>query len=201
MMASNTLVLQPPSIFLLPGGKNLGGCPVHLRLLGTRTEDPIDDFWTLIYQHCHVDINSIFSVQSTVDEQLIRAYLNAGLLVVRPERGLLRAWQANFERLFLLPEFQAFYRESELYEIFMHQAVLAGSILSLLNPTELQLFPNEVNYPLHLHSRMRVFRRVMSMDQLVTCRFEDYAEFFMNAGLDEMILIDKPLKDWLQAQS
>lgn len=200
MMATDTLVLQAPSSFLLQAGKSLGGCPVHLKLLGLDFNEPIDEFWELIYRHCQVDVEKVFGMQTIVDEQLVRAYVNAGLLVVRPERGLLRAWQSDFERLYHLPEFEVFYGQHELYKIFMHQAVLAGSILSLLKPEEFQQFPSEMNYPLHLHSRMAADRRSNSLDQLVTCRYENYGEFFGNPELDSLIQIDESLKNWLQAQ-
>jgi hypothetical protein len=200
LMAAETLVLQTPSACRLPVGKSLGGCPVHLKLLGSGYNDPIDEFWRLIYYHCQVDAERIFPMQTIVDEQLVRAYFNAGLLVVRPERGLLRTWQADFDNLYHLPEFEAFYQQDELYEIFMHQAVLAGSILSSLKPVEFQQLPFEMNYPLHLHTRVTVSRRPISLNQLITCRYEDYAEFFGNPAVDELIQIDKPLKDWLQAE-
>jgi hypothetical protein len=201
MMATDTLVLQAPSEFLLQAGKSLGGCPVHLKLLASDMDEPIDDFWRLIYHNCQVDADKIFTFDTIVDEQRIRAYFNAGLLVVRPERGLLRGWQANFERLYRLPEFDAFYQLSELYKIFMHQAVLAGSILSSLRQEEFQQFPCEVNYPLHLHRRMVSKRRSENLNQLITCRYEDYQEFLGKPDLDGLIQVDAPLKEWLQDQT
>ncbi len=81
----------------------------------------------------------------------------------------------------------------------MHQMVLAGSILSHLKQAEFQSFPFEMNYPLHLHTRMAADRRPSNLNQLVTCRYEDYVEFFGNPDVDDLIQIDKPLKNWLQA--
>ena len=200
MLAADTLVLQAPTEFLLPGGKSLGACPVHLKLLGSGFTDPVDDFWRLIYQHCQVEVERIFVMQTIVDEQTVRAYFNAGLLVVRPERGLLRAWQADFDALYHLPEFEAFYQQSELYKIFMHQAVLAGSILSLLKVEEFQQLPFEMNYPLHLHTRVALANSPRRLDQLITCRYEDYPAFFGDPYVDGLIQISKPMKDWLHAQ-
>ena len=200
MMAPDTLVIRAPTEFLLQAGKSLGGCPVHLKLLGSGYNEPIDEIWGLIYRHCLVDVEKVFAMQTSVDEQAVRAYFNAGLLVVRPERGLLRGWQSNFERLYHLPEYEAFYQQNEIYKIFMHQMVLAGSILSRLKPEEFQQFPYEFNYPLHLHTRVAPGQRPASLNQLVTCRFEDYREFFGNPHLVEQIQIDKSLNDWLQAQ-
>jgi hypothetical protein len=199
-LATDTLILQPPVSLLLPAGKSLGGCPVHLKLLGSGFDDPIDEYWGLVYRHCQVDVAHIFPMRTVVDEQLVRAYFNAGLLVVRPERGLLRAWQSRFEKLADLPEFHAFYTQNELYEIFIHQAILAGSILALLKPEEFQPLPFEMNYPLHLHTRVAAFHRPTRLEQLISCRYEEYAEFFDNPNLDVVIHIDQPLKDWLQAQ-
>jgi hypothetical protein len=199
-MGVDTLILKPPNEFLLPPGKILGGCPVHLKLLGSGFNDPIDDLWQLIYHSCRVNLESIYPMQTIVDEQLVRAYFNAGLLVVRPERGILRAWQSDFEALYHLPEFERFYQQHELYKIFMHQMILAATILSLLKLEEFQQFPRELNYPLHLHSRIASSRRPVNLSQLTTCRYEDYAEFFGNPDMNGLIQIDKPLKEWLQAQ-
>jgi hypothetical protein len=199
MMAADTLVLQAPTSFLLQAGKSLGGCPVHLKLLGSGFNDPIDEFWGLIYRDCRVDVEKIFAMQTIVDEQMVRAYFNAGLLVVRPERGLLRGWQSTFEQLYCLPQYEALFQRNELYKIFMHQMVLAGSILSHLKQAEFQSFSSEMNYPLHLHTRMAADRRPSNLNQLVTCRYEDYVEFFGNPDVDDLIQIDKPLKNWLQA--
>lgn len=173
---------------------------MHLKLLGSALDEPIDDFWQLIYVNCRVDLQRVFPMQTVVDEQAIRAYFNAGLLVVRPERGLLRGWQANFERLSRLPVFEAYYRQSELYEIFMHQAVLAGTLLSSLRPDEFQQLPLEVNYPLHLHSRMPEKRRPSSLSQLITARYEEYSETFSDACLRELLDTDMAINNWLQSQ-
>jgi hypothetical protein len=200
LMATDTLVLQEPSLFMLAPGKSLGACPVHLKLLGSGMDEPITDFWKLIYQECKVDTNEIFAFKTIVDEKLIRAYFNAGLLIVRPERGLLRSWQTNFERMYQQPEFTPFYEQSELYQIFMHQAVLAGCILSALNQEEFQQYPFEINYPLHLHERVMAEHRPKNLNQLITCRYEDYQEFLGSSHLDEMIGVDDSLKQWLQTQ-
>jgi hypothetical protein len=200
MMATDTLVLQPPLPLLLPAGKSLGACPVHLKLLGININDPIDDFWQLIYQSCKVDMHQVFEMQSTVDAQPLRAYFNSGLLVVRPERGILRKWQSSFDSLYRQPEFEHFYQQDELYQIFMHQAVLAGTILASVKPGELQQLQFEINYPLHLHTRVDEKRRPKNIARLITCRYEDYEEFFANPEIERFIQIDQPLKDWLDAQ-
>ncbi|NJD59793.1 MAG: hypothetical protein C3F13_16770 [Anaerolineales bacterium] len=200
MLASETLVLQPPQVFLLEAGKVLGGCPVHLKLLGSGVHEPVDDFWRAIYKYCKVGVDQIFAMTSVVDEQPIRAYFNAGLLVVRPEGGILRRWWEDFQAVYQLPEFKEIYQSSELYNIFMHQAVLAGSILATIKPGEFQLFPPGINYPLHLHDKVDTRWRPTNLNELVTCRYENFGEFFTDPDLDQKIRIDAPLKDWLNSQ-
>jgi hypothetical protein len=201
LMAPDTLVLQEPSAFVLPVGKSFGGSPVHLKLLGSGVDEAVNDFWSLIYRHCQVEAEQIFPMNTVVDEQPVRAYFNAGILVVRPERGLLRSWQADFERIYCLPELEPFYRQSELYEIFMHQAVLAGSLLSSLKPDEFQQLPFEVNYPLHLHAKVPEARQPTHISQLITCRYEDYSATFTNPDVQALLQTDQDLKAWLQAQA
>ncbi len=199
-LGSDTLVLQEPSPFVLPVGKSFGGCPVHLKLLGSGFDEPVNDFWRIIYQQCEVDVEHIFSMTTIADEQPLRAYFNAGMLVVRPERGLLRAWQSDFERIYPLAELEPFYRQSELYKIFMHQAVLAGSLLSSLRLDEFQRLPYEVNYPLHLHSKLREGRRPTQMSQLITCRYEDFAETFGDPDVRALLETDPVMRQWLDGE-
>ena len=200
VMATDTLVLQEPHPFLLQPGKSFGGCPVHLKLLGSGLDEPINEFWNLVYRLCQVNTDHIFSIQTIADGQLIRPYFNSGILVVRPERGLLRSWQANFERMFQAPEFRPFYQQSELYEIFMHQAVLSGNILAAMKENEIQLLPYEVNYPLHLHARIPEDRKVAQLSQLITCRYEEYADSFGTAAVQDLLKKDPSLNDWIRSQ-
>jgi hypothetical protein len=200
MMVPETLVLQPPQVFLLETATLLGGCPVHLKLLGSRVHEPLDAFWRAIYKVCKVDMNQIFRMTSLVDEQPIRAYFNAGLLVVRPEGGILRRWWKDFQAIYQLPEFKEFYQLSELYAIFMHQAVLAGSILATIKPEEFQQFPAEINYPLHLHDQVDTRWRPTDLNELITCRYEDFNEFFTDPDLERKVKIEPLLKDWLNSR-
>jgi len=200
MMATDTLVLQPPTHLLLPAGKSLGACPVHLKLLGSGYREPLDEFWGVIYRLCQVDEERVYPMQTIVDEQMVRAYFNAGLLVVRPERGLLRAWKSDFDELYQHSQFNAYYRSNELYEIFMHQMVLAGSVLSSLKPEEFQQLPFEMNYPLHLHSQVAELKRPANLNQLITCRYEDFDEIFRSPVAGNLPQVDQALRDWLQGQ-
>jgi hypothetical protein len=199
-MSNDTLVLQSPQPFLLAARKSMGACPVHLKLLGSGADEPLDDFWQLVYRGCNVDIDQVFEMKTIVDEQTVRAYFNAGLLVVRPERGILRRWKSDFEKLIRQDGFTRFYQQNELYPIFMHQAALAGSVLASLQPDEIQRLPFEVNYPLHLHTKVSPNRKPEALEKLITCRYEEFEQVFGDPQLEDQIYIDQPLKNWLKSE-
>jgi hypothetical protein len=133
----------------------------------------------------------------SVDENVIRPYFNAGFLDVRPERGLLRAWRDNFERLYLQDDFKTFYQKDDLYAIFVHQAVLAGTLLNKLERQELYEFHHHVNYPLHMHDDYPASRRPVYVNDLVSLRYE---QIFQKPDWKDRIPLKPPLTAWLEAQ-
>ncbi len=163
-MDSGALILQSPAGLQLPRGIRLAARPVDLALIGSRYEEPPDAFWKLIYRECGVPEEQLYPMQSSVDRINIRPYFNAGLLAVQPHDGLLQAWRDDFLRLHMIPEFEPFYLANPRYRIFMHQAVLAGTLLARLSPAEILLLPATVNYPLHFHQRFPTAERPASLE-------------------------------------
>jgi hypothetical protein len=193
-LSSDTLVLQEPKEFLLQDNKTVGVRPVHHTLVGSRYEEPLDPFWTQIYRYFDVPQEHVFPMTAHVDGVRIRPYFNAGHLVVRPERGLLRAWHDSFLEVYQLPAFREFYRRDGRYATFIHQAVLAGMILAALPPEEIQVLPSVYNYPLHLYTKDVTDSRPSSLEELVTFRYES---FFEDPEWDKKIPAGEPLKRWI----
>jgi len=193
-MDSNTILLAEPADFNLPAEKSLAYCPVHHLLLGSRFDQPLDPFWTQIYQRCQVQPERVFPMRPVIEDLQMRPYFNAGLLVARPERGLFARWYATFKSLYQLPEFQAFYEQDPRYAIFMHQAVLAGVVLGYLEHTELCELPHGYNYPLHLHEQHQPGLRPASLDELVTLRHENFSQ---DASKAQKIPSSERLVNWL----
>ncbi len=191
---ANTIVLQEPKHFLLPDDKNLGFRPVHHTLVGSRYDTPLDRFWTLVYQYCSVPEDHIFSMTTHVDGTEIRPYFNAGLLVTRPDKYLLRAWRDTFFRVYQEPDFQELYRQDERYTVFIHQAVLSGVILSTFAPDEIQELPPTYNYPLHLYSADVTGHRPSGLEELVTLRHEG---FYKDPEWLKKLPAGESLKQWL----
>ncbi len=190
---SDTLVINEPTLFLLDEGKNLGYRPVHHTLIGSIYEEPIDSFWKLIYRKCQVSEEKIFPMKTHVDHNTLRPYFNAGFLIVRPKLGLLQSWWNQFKELYRDPSFEEYYEKNELYSIFIHQAVLAGVILSTMERQELQELPFSYNYPLHLYFESPIEYRPQNLNDLITARYED-PEWL------EKVPIQEPLKGWVTKQ-
>jgi 2-oxo-4-hydroxy-4-carboxy--5-ureidoimidazoline (OHCU) decarboxylase len=55
----------------------------------------------------------------------IRPYFNAGLLIVRPELRLLRAWPGAFQKAAADKELTNMCRQDQRKMVFLHQAALA----------------------------------------------------------------------------
>lgn len=193
-MDSDSIVINEPKELLLSDEKNLGCRPVDHTLIGSLYDGPIDPFWELVYRKCHVPQGSVFPMTTSVDENRIRPYFNAGLLVVRPERGLLQLWRDCFYRLYRETCFEEFYQQNVLYRIFFHQAVLAGTILASMDRQEIQELGHLINYPLHMHARYPADRRPEYMNELVTCRYDI---FFQDPNWRQVFPVKEPLKGWL----
>jgi hypothetical protein len=196
-MDSDTLVIQEPNGLLIPPETQLGYCPVHHRLIGSRLIDPLDAFWSLVYETCSVPPERVFAMRTVIDEVDIRPYINAGCMVTRPETGLLRAWSDQFRVLYRDARFEAFYEQHMLYRIFVHQALLAGVMMARLTSSEMIELSRRFNYPLHLYADHESANRPASINDLVTCRYESV---FDESGWQDRLPIAGELKDWIERQ-
>ena len=173
-MATNTVVLQEPSEYLLPYGKTLGYRPVHHALIASRFDNPLDSFWKMIYEQCNVIEERVFPMKTHVEETEVRPYFNAGILATRPEKGLFATYYESFIEIYQKAEFRDFYKKDERYAIFIHQAVLSGIILSKLEIHELLQLPPSYNYPIHLYNEDRTKDRPKNIEQVVSFRHEGF---------------------------
>jgi hypothetical protein len=98
-----------------------------------------------------------------------------------------------FRSLYRHPDFRRFF-ENPSYRVFMHQAVLAGVVLSSFSPTQLYELPESYNYPLHLHADYPIEFRPVKLNDLVTCRYETFDELKKTLAY---IAVDEPTKRWI----
>ncbi len=193
-LSSNTLILHEPSEFILPENKNLGYRPVHHTNVGSLYDNPLDEFWSLVYQSCGVREDQVFPMRTHVDKNIIRPYFNAGILVTRPEYGLFRRWKDTFLGTYREPRFVELYKKDNRYHIFMHQALLSGIILSSLSKNAIYELPPTYNYPLHLYAEDTTEFRPQTIDDLITIRHEN---FYLEEDWRQRIPLGDSLKHWL----
>lgn len=192
-MDTDTLVMKEPQALILKEGVKIAIAPVHIQNISSRMDQAADGFWQLIYSHCHVSKNHVFSMNTVVDKVQIRPHFNAGLISAHPQAGILRKWRDNFAGLYQDPRMLEFFEQDERYKVYLHQAVLAATILSLCKKDEIKILPNEYNFPLHLISRMDEQSKPAFLNELVTARYDDLDE----VGWKTALPVKEPYKSWL----
>jgi len=194
-MDPGSMVINEPRGLLLEAEEKLGCRPVDHLLIGPAFDKPLDPFWQSIFADCGVRQEALFPMTTSTDQVEMYPYINAGMLVVRPENKLLRLWRDKFLEMYFQPRYQDFYRSNRLYRIFIHQAVLAGCILSTFKQADIVELPYLVNYPLHMHTQYPIDRRPRFINELVSFRYED---FFTDPNWQEVIQVKEPQKSWLE---
>jgi hypothetical protein len=136
-------------------------------------------------------------VVTPIDEARIRAYFNAGMLIVRPERGILQGWPEAFAQVYSDSVFAEWTKSDRLKAIFLHQAALAGNILANLTRAEIFELPPTYNYPLNLADKYPAARKPLSLDSLVMFRHDG-----VFATAEQLARVDDGSKilTWLKAR-
>jgi hypothetical protein len=191
---SNTIILKEPHAFILRDDKNMGYRPVHHTNVGSVYDTPLDPFWTLVYNYCNVPEDRVFPMEAHIDGQNLRPYFNAGMLIIRPDKKLFKAWHDTFFKVYQEPDLQNLYKQDERYMIFIHQALLSGIILKIFKQDEIQELPSIYNYPVHLHGEDVTTNRPAILDELITIRHEG---FYQDPDWQQKMPATDTLKQWL----
>ncbi|MFC2139770.1 DJ-1/PfpI family protein [Bacteroidota bacterium] len=193
----DNIFVNEPNEFIIPENIILGFRPVHHINIGSMYSEPLNEFWSQIYKDCNVPAESVFPMQPNVEDLDIRPYMNAGHLIFRPENGLMQKWRDNFSKLFLKKTYLDFYNKDRRYAVFVHQAILSATILSRNIKNEIQELPVKYNYPLNLYSDIPVKKRINNLNELVTARYDLFADYH---HWNALIEIEEPLKSWIDEQ-
>lgn len=89
-MTPNSLVLKPPTEFILNNNMFMKYRPVHHTLIGSLYDQPLNDFWEKIFEYCGVQEDMIFPMKTHVDGNTLRPYFNAGCFSIKSNRGVLQ---------------------------------------------------------------------------------------------------------------
>ena len=173
----DTIILQEPTeIELIEEIWQLGWRPVMHKNIGSIFSEPPDPFWLRVYALLDISDSSVFPMKTAASEEVVRPYINAGLLVVRPEAGLLRQWKNSFELLSSDSLIQEFTNADPRLKIFLHQAALAGALLTTLSKDEIYQLPDSYNYPLFFKQMYGAPREFNDLESVVTLRYDVFFE-------------------------
>lgn len=195
----DTVFLREPDEFLLPKGKSLGYRPVMHKNISPLYDEPLDEFWSRAYKNMAIPESLVFPVVTVADGDKIRPYINAGCLIVRPERGLLRKWAETFPLLYADPVLKEMCRRDERKRIFIHQVALSGAIMKHLKRDEMLELSNRVNYPVFFREMFGAKRDFHDISEAVTIRYES---FFINppAGWNKLLKGPPDRVAWLKGR-
>jgi len=193
---ADNIIVQEPKEFILNKGISFGWRPVMLKHFGSDFNNPPDEFWSRLYQKLSVKPEKIFPITTPVDNQQIRAYFNAGILIVRPERGILRKWVMFYEELYSDPFFQGECRKDIKKRIFLHQTALAGAVLNMLKSEEMSMFDDRYNYPFFFFEKYPTEKQFRSLDEAVTIRHDGV--MYQDKKWKEKMQDNSKIAEWIK---
>ena len=189
-LSLDCLIVNPPVLFDLGPAADAAFRPVHHQNVGSPAHEPLDDFWRGIYRALEVG-EMPYTVESFVDAQTMRPYFNTHCFAFNPATGLGQAWWEHFKAMASDQSFQAGPCRDELYQIFLHQAILSTLVAKQLDWDRVRLLPPEYNYPLNLLAAMPPDRRAPTLNGLVNAVYEDAFPW-------TEIEVQEPLRSWLR---
>lgn len=189
----DSLFIHEPLELILKPHEKIAVSPVHLKNISCPADQPLDDYWLAVYSSCGVGKERLFHITSMIDRQEIVAHFNAGLISLKPQLGILRQWKQNFLSLYNDEKMQPFYEKDRRYMLYIHQAVLAATILARCEQSQIKLLPPTYNYPLHVSSQQAADQKPAALNDLVTVRYDD----FVSAEWLSALPCREPFKSWL----
>ena len=193
----DTIILQEPEEFILPAGKSLGYRPVMHKNISPLFSEPLDDFWNRAYDKMAVNEFSLFPMITPAFGDSVRAYFNAGCLIVRPERRLLREWVGYFTMLYQDTVLAEMCKQELKQRIFIHQVALVGALLNNVRREEMLEFSEHINFPFFFKEMFGSDQAFEDITGVVTLRHESY---FRNPSPDWQERLQGPADkvDWIK---
>jgi len=173
-MDEDTIVLREPVDLMLKKGINFAYRPVMHNRSGTLYGQPTDDFWGRIYTLLELDPDQQFAMVTPADRQTIRAYFNAGILVVRPEFGILRGWGESFKTLYRDSSLAQMCRDNVEKRIFLHQTALVGPVMHTFKKEQMIELSGRYNYPIFFKKMYDAEKEFDDISEIVTLRYDYY---------------------------
>jgi hypothetical protein len=190
------LIIKPPVLLQLDESCDVAIRPVHIKNVGLGSDEPLDDYWSKVYNTVGLDPAS-FTVESFVDGQTLQPYFNTHLFAINPAKGLCRRWWEIFRELMLDADFQSGACSDTLHRIFLHQAVLSALLVKEVGEKRICILPPDYSYPYNLQDQIPISRRATTLNDM-TCAV--YEQRTLNPTEVKDINIEEPLRSWLTSE-
>lgn len=196
-MDVDALVLKEPSEFCLEKNKIIAIRPVNLRNnVGLPVDSKVDPYWKRIFDYTGLKTKKVPEVETLVDSQMVRMYLNSAVFSIRPEEGIFTEWKRLFMLLVYDRNFQNEACVTYNHRLFLHQAVLSAVVASRIKENQIQWFSQKAGYPLHHHFQLPHEKRVSHLNHLESLIYENL--WSVPNWLMSVIRVNEPLRSWLQ---
>jgi len=169
---NDAVVLSEPEEFDLSPDISLAYCLVMHNRSGSLFDQPPDPFWSRIYEKLELTDDMLFPMVTPADKEKIRAYFHAGMLAVRPQKGILSRWAEAFKTLYDDPELVKMCKDDVDKRIFLHQTALTGAVLHQLARDEMTELNGNYNYPIFFEKQYDAKETFNSIENAVVIRCE-----------------------------
>jgi hypothetical protein len=160
---SDSFFCNEPSAFELPEGIDAAVRPVDRKRKGSFGEGDFHDaYWQKLYEICGVTARPF--VRTTLDNEEIRAYFNAGLMVCRRSANLYQLWEENFLKLMELGHVLV-KEDGKTWVRNMDQFSLAATFSN--NFQAIDILDERYNYPLPQRSHTKSSMGTAQLSELI----------------------------------
>jgi hypothetical protein len=195
-MDPESLVLGPPRALDLGPAAAVALRPVFLvNAVGQAEGTPVDGYWARLYGEAGVDGAAVPAVESFVDEQRIRFYVNCGVIAWRPGLGIAREWARALSAVLADEAYRRTHCADVRHQVFLHQAVLSAVLLARTAPAERRWLPPDHGYPLGLHERVPAAKRARRLEDLACLIYDTL--FDQEPGWLDRVPVGDLLRSWL----
>jgi hypothetical protein len=192
----DALILNEPDEYRLDNNKKIAIRPVNLRnYVGLLANEPTNSYWQKIYDYTGIKAEDVPLVETLVENEKVKLYLNCATFSIRPEMGILNEWKDLFLKLISDKEYQDAACTTFNQKLFLHQAVLSAVISSRIKKNEIQWFTQKAAYPLHHHNQLAKDKQVMQLNDLESVIYEHLWD--SPGGIQRVINVNAPLNYWL----
>jgi hypothetical protein len=172
----DTIFVDEPAEYILPEGKTLGWRPVFHRNISPLFDEPLGEYWGRAYEVMGIWDASVFPMVTPADEDRIRPYFQAGCVVVRPERGIMKKWEEKLIVLARDPVIREICEKDQAKRTFTFQVALTGAVLDGLEQREMLAFSDRINYPIFFREMFGAKKDFHDITGAVTVRYEHFLQ-------------------------